>query len=158
MKKNEDGMTLVEVLATLILLSLVTGIIWTTVSIATKFSVSETTELQLQQEANYIISRLQQVHRHCYTYRLTISNDEVKVTECFKDNDTPLDTYNGVISSQFHYGPETGEVLIEPTKRAYDLKSFKVIDYIVNPNRDPRQVTVSTTLSRYIIEDSNVTK
>ncbi|PIC87238.1 hypothetical protein CSV72_04490 [Sporosarcina sp. P20a] len=157
MKKNEEGMTLVEVLATLTLLSIVTGILWATVSIASQFNVSETSVLRLQQESNYIISQLQQTHRQCYTYRLTISYDEVKVTECMKDKEEPLDSYNGVISNQYHYGPNTEEELINPTKAPYELSDFTVFDSIVNSKRQPRQVVVSTILSRYITEDPNKT-
>lgn len=155
MKKNEKGITLVELLATLTLISLVVGVIWTTVSIATKFNVSETSTLRLQQESNYIISELQQVHRHCYTYKLTITNDEVKVTECMKDKIIPLNNYNKIISNKFHYEPSIDNVIIKPTENDYDILGFKVIDSVVNPKREPRQITVSTTLSRLITEDRN---
>ena len=144
MKKNEDGMTLVEVLATLVLLSLVTGIIWTTISIATKFSVSETTELQLQQEANYIISQLQQVHRHCYTYELTITESEIKVENCMKDEINPNREYDGIISDRFLYEPRPTSTE-EPTKADLYLSDFVVID----PVKKIRRVDVPTTISRY---------
>lgn len=155
MRKNEQGMTLVEVLAVLVLVSLVTGVIWTTISIATKFNMSETSYLKLQQEANYIISELQQVHRHCETYRLTINPNEVKVSECMKNAETPLEGFNGVISTGFHYKPIIDNELIEPTKGEKDINNLTVSDVTNNLNREPREVVISTVLSRYITEEQN---
>jgi len=157
MLKNEDGMTLVEILATLILMTLITGIIWTTVSIATKFNISETSTLRLQQEANYIIAELQQVHRHCYTYRLTIIRDEVKVAECMDDKGNSIPKYNKVISNQFKYrlkdsgeSPYIDKSYTSP-KDNLELKDFIVIDPVIKRNNEEKYVEVPTTISRYII-------
>ena len=59
MIKKQSGMTLVEVLVVLVLSSLVTLLIWTTVSISIKYNINETKKLRLQQEMNYIITKLQ---------------------------------------------------------------------------------------------------
>lgn len=144
--KDEKGKTLVEVLATLLLLTLVTGVIWTTISVATKFNVGETSTLKLQQEANYIISELQQVHRNCYEYKLTISTNEVKVTEC-KGDDTkhlPKPQYDGVISNLFNYRYILQDELQTPTTTDLDLTNFAVID----PKNSKRVVQIPTTIAR----------
>ncbi|GKV66540.1 MULTISPECIES: PilW family protein [unclassified Sporosarcina] len=148
MPKNQKGMTLVEVLATLILLSLVAGVIWTTVSIASQFNISETSNLRLQQEANYIISQLQQVHRNCFTYDLTISKNEVRVDNCMEDKVTSSESYNGVISNQFNYLPILDHKGQTPTKTDLNLSSFKVTD----PERAKRFVEIPTIISRYKTE------
>jgi len=157
--KSEDGMTLVEVLATLILMTLVAGIIWTTVSIVTKFNVSETSSLRLQQEANYIIAELQQVHRHCDTYKLTIVRDEVKVAECKNDTGGSISKYDGIVSDQFKYRLEnSGESpyigkLYKSAKENLDLLDFMVIDPVKKRNNVQKVVKVPTTISRYITDD-----
>ena len=158
MSKNEDGMTLVEVLATLVLIILVSGVLWTTVSIATKFNISETSALRLQQEANYIIAELQQVHRQCYSYKLTIVRDEVKVAECKNETGASLTQYDGVISDQFKYrfedsgvSPYVEKLFITP-KENLELLDFVVIDPIKRNNKE-KAVRVPTTISRYITDD-----
>ena len=159
MQKQEEGMTLVEVLAALVLLALVTTIIWSTVSIATKFNVSETSTLRLQQEANYIITDLQQVHRHCDSYRLTISRDEVKVTECKGADGQSKDAYNKVISDQFNYRFEDSgkspylDRPYRPAKENLELQDFAVIDPVNNHGKE-KAVQVPTIISRYRTDDA----
>lgn len=142
-------MTLVEVLATLVLLSLVAAVIWTTISIASQFNISETSNLRLQQEANYIISQLQQVHRNCFTYDLTISQNEVRVDNCMEDKDIPKESYNGVVSNQFDYLPKIDHEEQTPTTKDLILTSFKVTD----PVRVKRFVEITTVISRYKTEN-----
>lgn len=148
MKKNEAGMTLVEVLAALVLITLVTSIIWTTVSIATKFNVSETSTLRLQQEANYIISTLQQVHRNCETYNLTISDKEVSVTECVKVDPTVGTEFNGVISNKFEYKALKDNEEQTPLTKDLKLEDFTVKD----PSNDKLNIVITTTIARYRID------
>ncbi|WP_301108367.1 prepilin-type N-terminal cleavage/methylation domain-containing protein [Sporosarcina sp.] len=167
MVKKEAGMTLIEVLATLVLLTLVTGIIWTTVSIATKFNVSETTSLQLQQEANYIISEMQQVHRNCFTYKLSITDDEIRINECLDSNNSVINSFNGVISNSYHYLPEIKNQKFKPSaknsfyenednvkiKVENDLELNDLI--LIDPINKKKRVKISTTISRYKTKDEN---
>lgn len=159
MSKQEDGITLVEVLAALVLLSLVTAIIWSTISIATKFNISETSTLRLQQEANYIIADLQQVHRHCDSYRLTISRDEVKVDGCIDESGQSKDSYNKIISDQFKYRFKDSEKSpyldrpYHPAKENLELQDFAVIDPVQKHGKE-KAVKVPTTISRYLTDDA----
>lgn len=153
--ENEKGMTLVEVLATLLLMSLVTGVIWTTISIATKFNVSETSTLTLQQETNYIIAELQQVHRHCKTYELTISKNEIKVDNCIKNNPDSPRQFNGVISNRFNYSPEMKNVKYKPSliiKNKEDLvykNDINIPDFeIIDPVNDKRRLNIPISVYR----------
>lgn len=154
MLKNEEGMTLVEVLATLILLTLVTGIIWTTVSISLQFNLSETTELELQKEANYIISRLQQTHRKCHSYELDVTEEKILVENCVKENGENYPEYNGVVSNEFKYNP-VEKKKVEPTNlKDGDLKlNLTLSGRIINENREPRKLNIETTISRYKTND-----
>lgn len=146
MKSNEKGMTLVELLSTLVLLSLVTGVIWTTVSIATQFNVSETSVLKLQQEANYIVSELQRVHRSCYTYELIITEQEVRVLNCLDENETHISIYDGILSENFQY--EAKVVPNEPIKTTTD--DLDISEFTISDSANTkRSVTIPISIFRY---------
>jgi len=159
MQLKQGGMTLVEVLAALVLVSLVSGIIWSVISVAAQFNISETSTLRLQQEANYVIADLQQVHRYCDTYRLVISKEKIQVTDCTNADGQNLATYNKVISEQFHYraGDSAGTFYVDrtykPAKENLELPGFSVIDPLPQHDRE-KAVTVPTTLSRYHTENT----
>lgn len=61
--KNQKGITLVELIASLALVSLVALLIMTTLSIGIKHSVVESDRVRVQQEANLIVSKLLYTHR-----------------------------------------------------------------------------------------------
>ena len=83
MHKHEKGMTLVQVLVTLVLVSLVGALIWTTVTISMNYNITETKKLRLQQEMNYIITKLQQdtVERDRERYEVDIKEKMKLVLE-----------------------------------------------------------------------------
>lgn len=166
MINNEKGLTLVELLATLTLLSLVTGIIWTTVSISTQFNVSETTNLRIQQEANYILTELQSIHRSCSDYRLTVTEKKVSVNGCLEING--IDNIEKIISTGYRYvaivdkqppalpskdmvkGEDNDfqdiiELKIKPASKNLVFTYFAVEDL----NNNKRYVNIPTTISRY---------
>ncbi|ARK23618.1 hypothetical protein SporoP37_02200 [Sporosarcina sp. P37] len=168
MKKNEHGMTLVEVLATLLLISLVTGIIWTTISVATQFNIGETTSLKLQQEANYIIAELQRVHRMCETYKVTISKEQVSINDCeAMKGGTGAVVNDEIISDGYRYiAIIDKEEIVEkvPGKMMEGEDFVEYINYVVRPlkedlrityfaiidlKNDKRYVNIPTTISRY---------
>lgn len=64
MKKNEQGITLVELLATLTLLSIISILIWSVFSQGHRFSRESIVVSQLQQEANRIGTELMNFHRN----------------------------------------------------------------------------------------------
>jgi len=139
MDNKQSGMTLVEVLATLVLSSLVMIIIWTTVSISMKYSATETKKLHLQQEANYIITKIQQVHRQSDCYRLEIKKDFVIIRKC-EDNSQSQEA----ISTGFSYAPET-EATIKPKEKDLDISNFTVHDR----ENNKLQIKVNMFISRY---------
>lgn len=149
LKCDERGITLVEVLATLVLLSLVTGVIWSTISQSAKLNVAETSTLRLQQESNYIIAELQKIHRKCDSYTFNITKEFVEVSNC--ENENPQQ-YDGIISSGFNYGPITSIPVI-PAEKDLIIEDFRVSDtLVVSGNRKNREVVVTAVISRYLTQ------
>jgi prepilin-type N-terminal cleavage/methylation domain-containing protein len=65
---NEKGVTLIELLAALALVSIIAVLAMTTFNIGVKYNVTETKKTTMQQESNLIVSTLMNVHRteKCY--------------------------------------------------------------------------------------------
>ncbi|MFJ7730312.1 type II secretion system protein [Lysinibacillus sp. NPDC097231] len=69
--KNERGLTLVEVLATVIIFSLVSILAWSIFFQGTEFSKKAVSKNQMQQEANVIIASLNSIHKRSTEYSAT---------------------------------------------------------------------------------------
>lgn len=138
-KKNEAGMTLVEALATLTILSVVVVVLWTTFSITAKHSILETTKLQLQQEANYILTEIQHQHRQLECYQLDIREDRVQLFNC---NENP--ELVKVISKDYKYKEyKSGEIKPKEGNLTFTLT---VKDSKENSKLN---VEIETNISRY---------
>ncbi|WP_298830424.1 prepilin-type N-terminal cleavage/methylation domain-containing protein [uncultured Planococcus sp.] len=133
MKKNEKGITLVELLAALVLVSLIAGVAWTAMSIGFKHSVVETSKTQIQQDANLIIAKLASAHRKSDSYSLGFENGQLVLKTCFDDEgcgsfERVLDkTYNyeeTAINGSVYTGAPFTEVIILPKEQntAINLK------------------------------------
>ncbi|MFC7364703.1 MULTISPECIES: prepilin-type N-terminal cleavage/methylation domain-containing protein [Bhargavaea] len=68
--KNEKGLTLTELLAVLVLASLVLTITMTAFGIGAKYQAAETEKVKLQQEMNLLITQLTHAHRSGACYEL----------------------------------------------------------------------------------------
>ncbi|GKV68796.1 hypothetical protein NCCP2716_12940 [Sporosarcina sp. NCCP-2716] len=137
-KLNQRGLTLVELLAVLVLISLVTALIWTTISISFKHTEVETTKLQLQQEANLVITKLQAAHRKGECYDISISDNNISVKACEGTEVLLRHT-----SDQFRYGPSLEEN-IEPKE-----EDLKLPDFTIESIKDHKKLKVPTIISRY---------
>lgn len=144
MGKNERGMTLIEILATLILISIICVAIWSTISIVTKNNVGEVTSLRLQQEANYIITSLQQVHRKCANYNLSITSTKVEVSECKDSSGNGLPSFNSIVSEGYQYSPNIDDMEVESSTDDIDLSPLIVTDQL----NKKREVKIKTVISR----------
>ena len=113
------GMTLIEVLATILLVSIVVVLIWTGVFISMRYNVAETKKLHLQQEANYIITEVQRIHRSCDSYDLTISRNEISVKNCISASSNSKTDFTIAYTYQYESSPEYIGKLIETKKRLY---------------------------------------
>jgi prepilin-type N-terminal cleavage/methylation domain-containing protein len=86
MIRNQKGVTLIELLAALTILSLIGGIIWGVFFQGNKFSQTSVSKNNIQQEANIIIMNLKKIHQTSKEY--TISSNGCAVTV----NATKLDS------------------------------------------------------------------
>lgn len=163
-KCNQSGLTLVELLAVLVLISLVTGVIWSTMSISIKHNTIETTKLQLQQEANLIITKLQNTHRYNDCYLLTMQSDRIEVNSC-SGEEKPL---HEVLSNGYSYDflieisslnepskiiSEPSEIIdirVESNENDLDIKKFYVteVDKSGQKVKNGLRVNVPTMITR----------
>lgn len=72
--KNERGLTLVEVLATMIIFSIVAILAWSIFFQGTDYSKKAVSKNQIQQEANVIISSLNSIHKQSTEYSVTFNS------------------------------------------------------------------------------------
>ncbi|KOY82807.1 prepilin-type N-terminal cleavage/methylation domain-containing protein [Lysinibacillus macroides] len=77
--KNQRGLTLVEVLASIIILSLVTILAWNMFFQGTKYSQKTISKNQMQQEANIIIANLNSIHKRSIEYSVSSSDCRLSV-------------------------------------------------------------------------------
>jgi prepilin-type N-terminal cleavage/methylation domain-containing protein len=86
--RNQRGISLVELLVTLAILSLVGTIIWGVFFQGSSYSQKAATKNKLQQEANILITRMTKIHQTSDHYMLTSSDCETTVT--YPDSDPPI--------------------------------------------------------------------
>ncbi|ARJ37830.1 hypothetical protein SporoP8_02360 [Sporosarcina ureae] len=143
-------MTLVEVLATLLLVTLVTGLIWTTISISSRSSVLETNKLRLQQEGNYISTEILRIHRTCKEYEFVITPNNVSVENCQIEKSQDRKRFS--ISEGFIYS--MGDQMISPEGVRYDIEAdFEDLEIekfkITSPENTKLSITFPLIASRY---------
>lgn len=124
MNLNEKGVTLIELLAALALVSIIAVLAMTTFNIGVKYNVTETKKTTMQQESNLIVSTLMNVHRTEKCYEIENTNTlNIKVY----DDDLCTAPFSRQIEfnqNQFTYALtlETGTpVQIRPQETNYSL-------------------------------------
>lgn len=141
-------MTLVEVLATIVLVSMVVILIWTGVFISMRYNVAETKKLRLQQDANYIITEIQRIHRSCDKYDLTISKNEIYIKNCILASSSSKPDFTIANIFQYESIPEFKGALIETKKNESNIN----FTLTVKDNENEKIfVEIPTTISRYKI-------
>jgi len=87
--KNENGITLIELLAALVLFGIIAVLIWSFFFKAINFNDREVTKNQLQQEANLIVNTIQQLHTKYTITEITPSSTSlfIKGTKMNKNNE-----------------------------------------------------------------------
>ena len=78
---NQKGVTLVELLATLVIFGIFSSIIWAFLFQTIKINEVELSKNQLQQEANIIINALDEVHRKSSEYTIEYNSNEIIITD-----------------------------------------------------------------------------
>lgn len=72
MVKNQRGITLVEVLAAIILISIISFLAWNIFFQGKNYTEKSLSKSQMQQEANIILSRLSKIHQSSDNYEVNI--------------------------------------------------------------------------------------
>ncbi|NMD70530.1 type II secretion system protein [Bacillus sp. DNRA2] len=85
---NERGITLVEGLAALVILSIIGVLIWNVFFQGYKYSQNAVSKNTMQQEANIIITNLTRIHQTSQEYTITNSNGVVTITATNPDVST----------------------------------------------------------------------
>jgi len=150
--KNDKGITLVELIAALALVTLAAVLIMTTLSIGIQHSIVEGEKTRIQQEANTIVAKLLNIHREgkCYQLQLTPENDLVVLTyqnsgegacgDVFTTS-FPINNQNYAISTT---NPPLGFEKVNPT---IENNAIRIV--LSSESRDTITYEISTTLSRY---------
>lgn len=90
---KQNGLTLIEVLITLAILSFIGILIWGIFFQGTKYSNKSVIKNQMQQEANFIITKITNIHQTSESYILDSSNCKIAVTYKKKDSETQIEIF-----------------------------------------------------------------
>jgi prepilin-type N-terminal cleavage/methylation domain-containing protein len=144
LKNNEQGLSLVEVLATLTILSIVGVLIWQVFFQGYNYSNDAVTKNTLTQEANIIVTNLTRIHQSNEEYTIKSSNG---IIEFLDSDNNQITKYS---SSKFTYSAllndlEMNSQLVHPSDKTQNLKiEIRVTD----KNNTSNKVSVKTLLYR----------
>ncbi|MDN3449119.1 prepilin-type N-terminal cleavage/methylation domain-containing protein [Planococcus sp. APC 3906] len=140
---NERGVTLLELIAALLLASLVVGILMTSFSIGAKHNVSASDTLRVQQEANLVIAKISAKHRSGECYNLKETGGKLFFVSYKTGTAIPCSeelTVEAVSDSSYEYKVNTNGFLGNPKK--CDLKLELTV------KSGTREVVLNSTISR----------
>lgn len=140
---NERGVTLLELIAALLLASLVVGILMTSFSIGAKHNISASDTVRLQQEANLVIAKISAKHRsgECYNIKETggklffVSYKHGTAIPCSKELTT-----SAITDNLYEYKVKTNGFLGNPKK--CDLKLELTV------SKGTRNIVLNSTITR----------
>jgi prepilin-type N-terminal cleavage/methylation domain-containing protein len=92
--QNERGLTLVEVLATLTILSIISVVIWNVFFQGLDYSDKAVTQNSMQQESNYLTMKLTRIHQTAKQYELKNSNCNIVVDYINQNNESSKEIIN----------------------------------------------------------------
>lgn len=78
-KNNQNGITLIELLVSTVILLILGGIIWGVFFQGVKYSNNAVSKNQMQQEANIIITKLTEIHQTSKKYSIISKNGIIHV-------------------------------------------------------------------------------
>jgi prepilin-type N-terminal cleavage/methylation domain-containing protein len=146
--RAQSGLTLIEVLVTLTILSFLSVITWSVFFQGYNFSQKAISKNSMIQETNLLITNLNKIHQTMIKYEFKSENCEIKVTNL---NSTPQQTqifnHSNIcfkileINAVLGQGPKT----VEPNKTANDV-SLKIS--ASDKNNPQNSITQDTFLYR----------
>ncbi|WP_017381164.1 type II secretion system protein [Paenisporosarcina sp. TG-14] len=150
--KSEKGITLIELIAALALVSMVAVLIMTTLSIGIQRSVVESQKTKIQQEANLITSKLLNIHRsgNCYQIDITENNDLQVLTYDDPNQSTCENVFNKTITinnADYDISTMNSPLPLEKINPTKENNSISIV--LTLESRRTINYEISTTLSRY---------
>lgn len=154
MKLNQKGVTLVELIAALALVSVIAIAAWSTLTIGMKHGAAETSRTMLQQDANLLITKLSAEHRKSDSYYLRFTGSNLEISTCSDDEGLNCLPFTRLTDNSYQYSGSIdgtafsawdSTVLIEPKKQHLDF-ILKVAD----PIKTTRSVEFNTTITRIL--------
>lgn len=148
--KDESGISLLELIAALLIASIIVVILMTTFSVGMKHNVSATDQLRLQQDANLIISKITAKHQQGECYNLANTNEQVFVISFDRDKDQmcSIEKERTMISNgSYRYSIKTNGFNKDPKK--CDLK----LELTVQEGK--QQLTINSAISRIKTSSKN---
>lgn len=138
--KNNQGITLVELIAALALVSMVAILIMTTLGIGFKHSIAESNKTSAQQEANLIVSKLMNQHRKGDCYYIKGASGGIMIapvssTLCTSTTEPPASSFKPVSDTRFNVTMTSVNQMINPTKNDYTFVAavkYKNATYKIN--------------------------
>ncbi|MFK8792974.1 prepilin-type N-terminal cleavage/methylation domain-containing protein [Planococcus plakortidis] len=142
---DEKGVSLVEVLAALLLVSIIATAAWTALSIGMKHTTAETSKTEIQQDANIIITKLSAAHRRNEEYSIKFEGGQLMLKI---PDTTGAGVFERVLDKEYDYtgtiidgnSDLTAETLIEPKKNHANIH--------LNLTKNGRSISIQTTLTR----------
>lgn len=155
LKLNQKGITLVELVAALALVSIIATIAMTALTIGMQHGAAETNKTIMQQEANLMISSLMAAHRGSEEYTIIFEDNHLKIDYCDK---TPVCSVREIAGEYNFTGSIVNDVIVDTTSGTpvifADLtpeeKHTKITLKITDLDNPKRTLTVETTLSRLL--------
>lgn len=150
--KKQTGLTLIEVLATVAILSIVTVIVYGVFANGLHYSSEAEDTVLIQQEANYILMILKEQHEKSESYTITVSDDYTKVVISNSNHETITIDNPNYLYKIYRYDPSTPDYkeLFEnqDVKEIHSKDHFPVIIVIESTTNPDLTYTIKTILSR----------
>lgn len=158
MKLDQRGITLVELIAALALVSIIATVAWTALLIGFKHTAAETTKTQLQQDANIIVTKLSNEHRRSDHYYFQMAEDHLETNTCTELGPTNINCTGFVrlTDNNFLYSGTINGVKFEEWNAAEKIdpekKHVVLMLKVADPVKPSRSVEVQTTLTRILTD------
>ncbi|WKA56242.1 prepilin-type N-terminal cleavage/methylation domain-containing protein [Planococcus shixiaomingii] len=156
MKLNQKGITLIELLASLALVSIIAAIAWTALTTGFKHTAAETSKTQLQQEANLVITRITNEHRKNDHYYLQMYAGKLEIKTC-KDVPPSSVTCGGFVKltdGNYSYSGSINGIDFSSWDKTVKIDPKKTnVNFILkvaDPAKPTRSVEIHTTLTRIL--------
>ncbi|WP_033542317.1 type II secretion system protein [Planococcus sp. CAU13] len=155
MRGNQKGVTLIELIVALALVSVVAIIGWTAISIGMQHGATETNRTILQQDANLMISSLMAAHRGSHEYSIIFDDDQLKIESCTEDRICETNNISGKYDFTGTIVNNVPVVRSPGTPVIFDglfpkEEHTEITLTITDLNNPKRTLTIETTLSRLL--------